>query len=241
MSNQYIEEIKALLYKVEKQEKTIIQEAATQIVNSINSQGIIHLFGCGHSHMLTEELFYRSGGLAPIHPIFIEELMLHKGASRSSQLERQNQYAHTFMKEQDIRSGDICIVVSTSGVNPVPIDVALLAKEKGAYVIGLTSPIYAKSRPSRHESGHYLHDVVDVVLDNHIPKGDVLLNKNNIKFGSGSTIIGAIILNTLFSEVIEIMLQAGLTPPIFQSGNMEGADNHNKHLIAQYKERIPFL
>lgn len=89
MSSLYLQELTKLLAKVEAHEQQAIESAAEKISQQLASHHLIHLFGCGHSHILTEEVFYRSGGLAPIHPIFVEELMLHKGASRSSQLERK--------------------------------------------------------------------------------------------------------------------------------------------------------
>ena len=239
--NSYFEEVQALLTIVGEQEKQSIKESVDHISKAVMSDGIIHLFGSGHSHILTEEVFYRAGGLAAIRPIFVEDLMLFKGASRSSQLERQNDLSEKFMHDEDIRPGDVCIVISSSGVNPVPIDVATIAKEKGAFVIGLTSPEYAKSCPSRHKQKHYLHDVVDLVIDNHIAKGDTLLKSNNIPFGSGSTVVGAVLLNMVFTQVIQTIIESGETPPVFLSSNIEGADEHNQKIIAKYKTRIPQL
>ncbi|MES1042538.1 SIS domain-containing protein [Peribacillus simplex] len=239
--NSYFEEVQALLTIVGEQEKQSIKESVEHIAKAVMSDGIIHLFGSGHSHILTEEVFYRAGGLAAIRPIFVEDLMLFKGASRSSQLERQNDLSEKFMHDEDIRPGDVCIVISSSGVNPVPIDVATIAKEKGALVIGLTSPEYAKSCPSRHKRKHYLHDVVDLVIDNHIAKGDTLLKSNNIPFGSGSTVVGAVLLNMIFTQVIQTIIESGETPPVFLSSNIEGADEHNQKIIAKYKTRIPQL
>ena len=239
--NSYFEAVQDLLSTVVEQEKLSIKESVEHISKAVMSDGIIHLFGSGHSHILTEEVFYRAGGLAAIRPIFVEDLMLFKGASRSSQLERQNGLSEKFMNDEDIRPGDVCIVISSSGVNPVPIDVATIAKEKGAFVIGLTSPEYAKSCPSRHKQKHYLHDVVDLVIDNHISKGDTLLKSNNISFGSGSTVIGAVLLNMIFTQVIQTIIESGETPPVFLSSNIEGADEHNQKIIAKYKTRIPQL
>lgn len=239
--NSYFEEVQALLTIVGEEEKHSIKKSVEHISKAVMSDGVIHLFGSGHSHILTEEVFYRAGGLAAIRPIFVEDLMLFKGASRSSQLERQNDLAEKFMHDEDIRPGDVCIVISSSGVNPVPIDVATIAKEKGAFVIGLTSPEYAKSCLSRHKQKHYLHDVVDLVIDNHISKGDTLLKSNNISFGSGSTVIGAVLLNMIFTQVIQTIIESGETPPVFLSSNIEGADEHNQKIIAKYKTRIPQL
>ncbi len=218
-------------------------QAAQKVADKIQAGGIVHLFGCGHSHILTEEVFYRAGGLVPISPIFVEPLMLHEGAVRSSQLERQNGYAQAFMDKQDIRAGDVMVVISTSGRNPVPVDVAQHARNKGAYVIGITSIAYSQSQPSRHESGKHLYNSVDLVIDNHAVKGDALLthDKVAIPFGPSSTVVGATILNAILANAIEIMAENGFEPPIFLSGNIDGSDEHNQRLIEQYQDRIPLL
>src|SRR5690606_10328325 len=139
--------------------------------------------------------------LAPVHPILHEPLMLHKGALRSSELERQNDYAAKFMEQEDIAQEDVVIVISTSGKNPVPIDVAQIAKEHGAYVIGITSAAYAQET-SRHKSGKRLYQCVDLVIDNHVPKGDALLQhpQVTVPFGSASTVLGSAILQGMFAE-----------------------------------------
>src|SRR5699024_691774 len=156
MIHNYFSNITDLLVKVEKEEKEALTQASEKVSESIQQDGIIHLFGCGHSHILTEEVYYRAGGLVPIHPILHEPLMLHEGAVRSSSLERKNDYAKEFMDGQDIRENDVMFVISTSGRNPVPVDVAKIAKQKGAYVVAITSIEYSKSQPSRHMSGHHL-------------------------------------------------------------------------------------
>ncbi|WP_152657556.1 SIS domain-containing protein [Oceanobacillus sp. CFH 90083] len=240
MIHSYFNQITDLLETVEKEEKKAMTAAAEKVSDAIQQGGIIHLFGCGHSHILTEEVYYRAGGLVPIHPIFHEPLMLHEGAVRSSDLERKNEYAKSFMEEQDIRQEDIVIILSTSGRNPVPVDAAEIAKSKGAYVIGVTSIAYASSQPSRHESGKYLYDAVDLVIDNHAPIGDALLSHERvkIKFSPSSTVIGAAILNAIFAESIRQMAENDCEPPIFLSGNLEGSDDHNQMLIERYKERV---
>ncbi|MCT1902055.1 SIS domain-containing protein [Oceanobacillus sojae] len=240
MIHQYFNQITDLLKTVEKEEKKAMADAAQKVAEAIQNGGIIHLFGCGHSHILTEEVYYRAGGLVSIHPIFHEPLMLHEGAVRSSDLERKNDYAKVFMEEQDIRPEDIVIILSTSGRNPVPVDAAKMAKDKGAFVIGITSIAYSSSQPSRHDSGEYLYDAVDLVIDNHAPIGDALLSheKVKIKFSPSSTVIGAAILNAVFAASIKQMAENNYEPPIFLSGNLEGSDEHNQVLIDRYRERV---
>lgn len=240
MINQYMQKIHELLEVVEKEEHKAINEASQKVAEAIQDDGVIHLFGCGHSHILTEEVFYRAGGLVPIHPILHEPLMLHEGAVRSSEFERKNDYAGLFMNEQDIREGDVIFVISTSGRNPVPVDVAHIAKKKGAYVIGITSHAYSSSQPSRHNSGEHLYDAVDLVIDNHAPVGDALLSHEHVKvnFSPSSTVIGSTILNAIFAESIKVMAENNFEPPVFLSGNIDGADEHNEKLIEKYRDRV---
>ncbi|BDG35444.1 SIS domain-containing protein [Saccharococcus caldoxylosilyticus] len=243
MIERYFQKVNERLGLVLKHEKDNLKKAAYVVSEAVQKGGIIQLFGCGHSHILTEEVFYRAGGLVPIKPIFFEPLMLHEGAVRSSMLERMNDFAKNFIDSEDIRPEDVFFVLSTSGRNPVPIDVALTAKEKGAYTIAITSLEYSKCQPSRHKSGKLLYEVVDLVINNYSVKGDAILSHESVSvpFSPTSTVVGSAILNAIFAETIVLMAENGLEPPIFLSGNMEGADEHNNRLIAKYKERIPIL
>jgi uncharacterized phosphosugar-binding protein len=240
---EYMARIREMLDRVEQTEKEAMTQAAVKVADCIQNNGIVHLFGCGHSHILTEEVFYRAGGLVPLHPILYEPLMLHEGAVRSSQLERENGLAGTFMDAQDIRCDEVFFVLSTSGRNAVPIDVALIAKERGAYTIGITSLEYAQSQPARHISGKRLYEVVDLILNNYAVKGDAVLSHPNVSvpFAPTSTVTGAVMLNAILAESIRVMAERGFEPPIFLSGNIDGSDRHNAELIARYRERIPLL
>lgn len=243
MIDNYHKAIQDLLINIKEKEKEKINLVAEKVANSIEKGGVVHFFGAGHSHILCEDVFYRAGGLVPINPIFDTNLMLHNGALRSSKLERMTGYAETFMNSLDIRAGEIVFVISTSGRNGVPIDVAILAKEKGAEVVGITSLEYSMSQPSRHQSGKRLFEVCDICIDNHCPKGDALLSLEEfaVPFAPGSTIAGAYIIQAILSTAIKIMVDKGFTPPVFLSGNLEGSDEHNNKLIEKYKNRIIYF
>lgn len=243
MIDTYFDKLKKLITIIEKEEKYNLKKAASKIADCIQKDGILHVFGCGHSHILGEELFYRAGGLAPINPILIEDLMLHKGAVKSSELEQSEHFADNFTSSLILEPKDIVIVVSTSGRNPVPIDVANYVKKQGAYVIAITSIIYTKKVQSRHKSGNFLTDVADLTIDNHIEVGDALMKHDSlgISFGSGSTVVGTAIINGIMVEAIKIMIDNNFDPPIFRSGNADGATEHNLKLINKYKGRLPLL
>src|SRR5690606_501614 len=98
----------------------------------------------------------------------------------------------------------------------------LAAREKGAFVIGITSLEYSGGQSSRHKSGKYLFDSVDLVIDNHSVSGDAILSyeKVEVPFGPTSTVVGATMLNAIFAEAIKRMADSGFVPPIFLSGNI---------------------
>jgi uncharacterized phosphosugar-binding protein len=243
MISKYFYYLHQLLTTVEKEEKEGLLTAAKKVAECIENGGIVQLFGCGHSHLLAEEVFYRAGGLVPIKPILIEPLMLHEGAVRSSQLEKETDYASMFLEKEDIRQGDVVFVISTSGRNPVPIDVALFAKQHGAYVIGLTSLAYSKALPSLHPSGKHLSECADLIINNYSVKGDAILTHATISvpFAPTSTVIGAAILHAIFAEATIMIAEQGKEPPIFVSSNLQGGQEHNQKLIEMYRDRIRLL
>lgn len=243
MIKTYFEKIEGLLEEIRSSQKDEMVEAARWLAEAIQNEGIVHLFGCGHSHIFGEEVFFRAGGLAAVSPIFHEPLMLHEGAARASQIERKNDYAEKFLVDVDFRPEDVLFVISTSGRNPVPVDVALYAKSRGTKVIVITSQTYASTQESRHTSGKHLHDVGDLVIDNLAPTGDAILSleKLTVPFGPVSTVVGVTILQAIFSEAIEVMVENDFEPPVFLSGNIEGSDDHNQRLLDRYGKRIPLL
>ena len=236
MIDNYHKVIRDLLTTIKEKEKNKMNLVAEKVAKSVEKDGIVHFFGAGHSHILCEDVFYRAGGLVPINPLLDTNLILHNGALRSSRLERMTGYAETFIESCDIRPREVVFVISTSGRNGAPIDVALLAKEKGAEVVGITSLEYSMSQPSRHPSVKRLFEVCDIYIDNCCPKGDALLTLEGfpMPFSPGSTIAGAYIIQTILSTAIKIMVDKGITPPVFLSGNLEGGDEHNKKLIEMY-------
>lgn len=240
MIHEYFETVNRLLKIIEVNEIQNMKSAAQMISDVIQNDGVVYMFGCGHSHILTEDMYYRAGGLVPVQPILHEPVMLHEGPVTSSKLEKTNDYAWTFITDYPITSRDLVIVISTSGRNPVPVDVALYAEEKGAKTIGITSVEYSSSQTSRHTGGKKLMDCVDLVIDNHAPPGDAVMSHPDIpeKFSSSSTATGSMILNSVFSEAIFIMKSDNYDPPIFLSGNLDGSSDHNQTLIDKYKDRV---
>lgn len=239
--NSYFTAIDSLMKEVFKKEKLTIEVVAKEMANRLERGGIIQLFGCGHSHLLSAEPFYRAGGLVPVQPILVESLMLHKGAFQSSVNEKDPGFIRSFEDELTFHPADTVMIISTSGRNPVPIDVAYKAKESGAYTVSIQSLNYSTAgQPSNHHSGHRLEEVVDDILNTHVPVGDGLLDWQGMSFAPASGVMGNILLQATLSRVIEMMIESGIEPPIFKSGNIAGSEAHNKRLMAEYGERIKF-
>jgi uncharacterized phosphosugar-binding protein len=226
-----------------REEEPQLAAAAAVVSQTWGADGLLYIFGSGHSHMFAEEAFYRAGGAARICPILQPPHMLHEGAVRSTQLERQSGHAQNILAAYEIHPARDCIiVVSNSGANALPVEVASLSRESGIPVIAITSREYASAvtRP-----GPRLHDVADIVVDNHCPPGDALVRLNNDAdlppMGPGSTIVGLTLLNTVVVEACALGLEAGRPPDLFLSANMPGASAHNEALTAELSARIPHL
>ena len=242
LGKRYIQLIREQLRIVEETQWEPITQAAKIIALSIKEGGLLHIFGCGHSHILAEEVFYRAGGLVPINPILETSVMLHEGAVKSSMVERMQGYASIILNNYVTKPDEVIIIISNSGINPIPIEMAMEAIKKRLKVIAITSSAYFQ-KPSRHPSGKKLYELADIVIDNKLPYGDALIEipKLEVKMAPGSTVVGAFILNILMTEVVEELIRLNVNPPIFVSGNIEGGFEQNQKYIQQYRQRIKHL
>ena len=237
--DQYADILISSIRKIQETQKKQILTAAKLVSQTIVADGLIYVFGCGHSHMLAEELFYRAGGLAPVYPIFETAAMLHEGAAKSSRIERMSGYAKHVMDRYPIGPNDCLLVVSTSGINPFPMEMAEAAKAKGATVIGISSFAYL-ANPSRHKDGKHLPDFCDICVDNHVPTGDATVQvcADGTKAGPVSTIASIAIANSIVLHACEVLNNEGIEPRVFHSGNCPGADGYNAALINDYRPRV---
>jgi uncharacterized phosphosugar-binding protein len=245
-ATRYMQAVRQLLDTIAADQGQAIAAAATAIVTSLQAGGLLYLFGTGHSHMLAEEGHYRAGGLAPVVPVLAGPLMLHESAVVSTRLERTPGVGAAVLSRYGLDPADTIIIFSNSGVNAVPVETALAAKEAGATVVAVVALDYAASVPAG-PTGRKLADIADIVVDNHGVPGDALVEVRDtgLRTGPASTISGAFILNAILTEVAWRLEQGGdsaVQPlPIYISANMPGAIDHNAALVAQYRARNPHL
>ncbi len=238
----YMRAVRALLDKVAISQEDAIDQAASAVVRTAKAGGTIYLFGTGHSHMLAEEGHYRAGGFAAVTPILISSLMVHESATASSRYERLTGLAPVILSRYQPSTKDVMFIFSNSGVNAVPIEMALAAREAGTTVIGVLSREYCAQAPLS-PLGKRLYEVVDIVIDNQTPPGDALLEieGSGLRSGPASTIAGAFLLNAVLSEAVCRLAVEGETPAVYISSNIPGAAEHNAALLERYKPHNPHL
>lgn len=227
-----------MLDEVEQNEKENIKKAAHLIYETAKNEKHVYIFGCTHSSILAEEVYYRAGSLAIFEPIFVPGLTVATTKPRlTSYIERNEQYGKDIVESSRITKSDCIIVVSTSGRNAVPVTVALESKRRGAKVITLISKNYEKF-DSNHSTGKKLSDeTFDVVIDNHVPVGDSVIPINGVTMGPVSTYAGAFILHSISLRVAEKYLENGEQPDILVSSNIPEGEQMNKELFKKKRVR----
>jgi uncharacterized phosphosugar-binding protein len=214
-----------------------IEHAAKWVAKCLANNGFIYTSGTGHSHIFAEEIFYRAGGFARVVAILDDALMLHKDASYSTEVERMKGYGTRLLEEFPLSEKDVFIISSNSGRNTVSIEMAMIAKEKGAKVIVITNLKHTQSVVSRHPSGKRLFEIADLYFDNGGEIGDasVTLEGLDFKVGATSTVTGAVILQSMMAQAAENLIQMGIKPEVFSSSNSDEGEEHNEALIKKYK------
>lgn len=243
-AKKYIKTIKQLINWVEEEQFENILEASKILTKAVIEKRTIWAFGCTHSSILTAEIFYRAGGLMLINGIFASGMWLNEvPVTKTSKIENLPGYAKILFEEHKIKSNDVLLLFSTSGRNAVPVEMALEAKKRNVIVIAITSMKYSKNVQSRHKSGKKLYEIADLVIDNGAEKGDAAIKLDNFeqKVGSVSTVSGVTILNAIVTQIASNLLDKGIIPPVFMSGNLDNGQKRNDKMLRQYKDVIKYM
>lgn len=234
LADTYLATASALLQKACAQNRPVLAKLGPVIGESLAKGGVLHLFGSGHSEVIAREVIGRAGGLVCISGIpdvtggFIENLV---GFG--------TRIAERYDRQYGLLPGETVIVISNSGKNASPIEVALHAKAKGLNVVGLTCVEMSKSAATVHPGGKKLHEISDYVLDNCGLPGDAITPvTDGVMAGPTSTFIGATLLNLLMLEVVQWLRDGGHPLPILRSQNIPGAIEFNREVGRKYKGRL---
>ncbi|MBC7109038.1 MAG: SIS domain-containing protein [Methanomassiliicoccales archaeon] len=242
---QYFQKIVEILSAIKDNEQSSIKTAAEWIAQAIAEDRLIHVFGTGgHSVMGAMEVFYRAGSLVPINPLFPPGISVLDSHPNTERIEG---YAKHVLEYYGVGPGDILIIVNVNGINAVTIDAAFEGKRRGAKLIGVTSPEFSRAVPpgipARHSSNKNLCDLVDLVVDVHVPPGDAVLSIPGVpaKVGASSTFAICFALNCIIAMAAFLLTQKGITAPIWVSANIPGGDEANKNYRQRYMHRIRHL
>lgn len=240
----YIDALQVLLERIKREQADGIVKAGSLVADTLSAGGVIHAFGTGHSHLIADEAFFRAGGIAAVNPILDERLIFLKGALESTRAEQESGFARLLIEREDVRAEDVSIIISNSGRNAVPIEMALEMRAREVKVIAITNLKQSSASSSRHSSGKRLYEIADVMIDNCAPIGDALLEIPGLehRIGPSSTVAGAAIINSIVIEAVSELMRRGERVPVLPSANVEGVNEETlSDLLRHYEGRIRYL
>jgi uncharacterized phosphosugar-binding protein len=240
----YIDGLQAVLGRIKREQSDNIAEAGGLVADALAAGGVVHTFGTGHSHLIADEAFFRAGGIAAVNPILDKRLIFLEGALESTRAEREGGLAAALIEREEVRAGDVAVVISNSGRNAAPVEMALEMKARGVGVIAITNLRQSRASAPRHPCGKRLYELADVVVDNCVPEGDALLTLPGLesRVGPSSTVAGAAVINSIIIEAVAELLRRGESAPVLPSANTEGVtlDALNA-ILRRYKGRCRYL
>jgi uncharacterized phosphosugar-binding protein len=242
-SADYLNQCRDLLAVVERQQAAI-QQAADWFAETILAGRMVHLFGSGHSRILVEEMWPRYGSFPGFNPIVELSLSFHNlvvGANGQRQamfLENVPGLAERILRNFALSTQDSALVISSSGCNIVPIEMAAGFRQRGLRVVAIISKRHAEASRSQHPSGKKLQDFADLVLDTGAPPGDAMVRVAGLDtpVAPGSTVGGCLLVNSIKAELAERLTKAGQPPRVLTAGAVVGSERATALFEAAYDE-----
>lgn len=248
VTGRYLRKIEEHLELIQKEESGHIYQAAEMFADQVKQDKLIYAYGPGgHSNLASQEIFFRAGGLFHVSAILDEGTLISGGALRSMAIERLPGYAKIVLDNYGLKKGDLLVITNAYGINAATIDAALEAKKRGVKTIGVTSVRHAQStppdHPARHPSKKNLYELADLVIDSKVEVGDAVLKIEGLNHAVAamSTFANAFILNSVVAQAVQILVDQGITPPMWASGNEAGGDEANDRYIERFKGRVKLL
>jgi uncharacterized phosphosugar-binding protein len=242
-SSKFFDETMTLLRELKRTQTEVIQQSAELCAERIVRGGLIFLFGNGHSRMMCEEMTPRQGCYAGFVALVETALSNHaaivgaNGLRAPLYLENYEGYAEQILNSFHFGPNDAFIIVSTSGIRPVVVEMAIGARERGLPVIGIVSKAHCEEAKPAHSSGKKLTDCANIVIDNLCPPGDCVIELEGLEWRTGpvSTITGAMIINMIRCATAESMLQRGVKPVMLPSHQFIGNTSASEQLEVFYE------
>lgn len=233
-----------LLSKLSNEQGANITKAALWAAESIAADGVVHLFGTGHSRIPIEEMFPRYGSFPGFNPMAELSMTFHtqvvgsNGQRQAMFIERVEGFAEQILKNWNFKPQDILIIFSVGGQTAVPIEMAMGARARGIKVIAVTSIAQNKFGVPPHSTGTTLSDNADLVIDLMVPVGDALVSIPGLEtpVGPGSTITAIAIVNEIKVQVADYLIKHGITPQVLTSSAVVGKEESKRLFDAAYAE-----
>ncbi|WP_371670696.1 SIS domain-containing protein [Streptomyces sp. NBC_00289] len=242
LAGQFFDAAIGLLRRVRDEEADSIDAAGVLLADTVAAGGRLFAFGAGHSSLAAQDVVYRAGGLALMNLLVVPGVVGVDvmPATLGSALERVDGLASAVLDCSPLRAGDALVVISLSGRNALPVEMAVKARALGVKVIGVTSVAYATETRSRHVSGTYLKDHCDIVLDSKIAIGDAELTVDTVPapFAPASTVVTSALLQAVMATAAGSLADRGVEPPLLRSGNVDGGHAWNNRVMEEYGDRI---
>jgi uncharacterized phosphosugar-binding protein len=243
VTERYLAECERLIATVGAQQDAI-RRAAGWFAETILAGRMVHVFASGHSRIMVEEMWPRYGSFPGFHPIVELSLTFHNmvvGANGQRQamfIENVSGLAERILRNFAISPQDSALVISSSGCNVVPIEIADLFQRKGVRVVSIVSLRHSESSKSRHAAGKKLQDFSDIVLDTGAPPGDAMVTIEGLPtpVSPGSTVGGCMLVNCVKAEVARLLTAAGAPPPVLSGAAVVGEARAAALFEAAYDE-----
>lgn len=229
---QYLQQAQSLLNRIVDTQMAALERAADLVADTIQRDGLIYTLGSGHSLTIAAELYFRAGGM----PYF--DVIQDRTFGRA---ERLSGYASALLDSYPISPNDLLIIVSNSGRNALPVEMATEARQRGIFTIGITSLKHSQAVNSRAPAGLRLFEACDLVIDTCGMPGDASIEiapGNSARVCPTSTLAGVFIANCISGMAAQRIIEKGGKPPVFLSANLDGADEHNRKLLDFMRARI---
>jgi uncharacterized phosphosugar-binding protein len=241
-TTRFVSAARALLDKVEAQ-AAAIGRVAEACADAIAADGLVHLFGTGHSRIPVEEMFPRYGSYPGFNPMIELSMTFHtqvvgsNGQRQAMFIERTPGLAEAILANFELRPTDVLIVFSASGLSTVSIEMAVGARRRGLTVVAVTSVAQSLAGEPTHEAGRLL-DNADVVLDLGTPAGDALVSIEGLAtpVAPGSTLAAVALVNEIKAQTAALLVERGAMPPVLTSAAIVGKEASAELFEAAYAE-----
>lgn len=243
LTQHYLQHCSRILEVIQSQEKKI-QQAAEWFAQSILAGRMVHVFGSGHSRIMVEEMWPRYGSFPGFNPIVELSLTYHNnvvGANGQRQamfLENVAGLAERILRNFVLSKIDTALIVSSSGCNVVPIEMAELFQANGIKTVVLVSQQHLDASTSKRSDGKKLTDFADLALDTGAPAGDSMVYIEGLEtpVSPGSTVGGVLLINSIKAELAQLLTTAGQPPKVLTAGYIIGTEKATKLFEAAYDE-----